>query len=240
MSSFVMTDCTTHVAGYDLTTDMNELSLTIEVDDQENTTFGGGGYKSRIGGLKDVKAGLKGFWQSATTSAVDPQVFNNLAAEQAVTITPAGSATNAAYMFRAAHFSYELLGGVGDVAPFSASMSGTNGVGLVRGQLAAAKGNVSATGALGSTLLLGAASSTASLYAVFHVFTAGTTITVQVQSDDNAGMSSPTTVATIGPITTVGGTWMTPIAGPITDTYYRLNVSAITGTFNVAGAIGVR
>jgi hypothetical protein len=72
------------------------------------------------------------------------------------------------------------------------------------------------------------------------VFSAGTTITVQVQSDDNAGMSSPTTVATIGPITVVGGTWMTPIAGPITDTYYRMNVSAITGTFSVAGAIGIR
>lgn len=240
MGSFIMLDCTTHVGGYDFTTDMNELSMTMEVDDQENTTFGGGGYKSRVGGLKDVKADLKGYWQSGTTSAVDPQVFSNLAVSQVITVTPAGVAAEAAFMFNAAHFSYEILGGVGDVAPFTANMSSTGGAGSIRGQLAKAKGNVSATGALGSVVNLGAASSTQYLYAAFHVFSAGTTITVQVQSDDNAGMSSPTTVATIGPITTVGGTWMTPVAGPITDTYYRMNVSAITGTFSVSGAIGIR
>jgi hypothetical protein len=33
---------------------------------------------------------------------------------------------------------------------------------------------------------------------------------------------------------------MTRLAGPFTDAYWRLNVSAITGTFSVAGAIAVQ
>lgn len=241
MTTFVMTDVTTYVGGYDFTTDLNKVIVKAEVDELDATTFGGGGYKARLGGLRDVMADMGGFWQSATSAAVDPQVFSELGtADRPVTILPAPTETSIAYMFLGAKFSYEMFGQVGEITPFALSMKGTNTYGLVRGQLAKARGNVSATGAAGSALSLGAVGAGQYLYAALHVFSAGTTVTVQVQSDDDGGMSSPTTRGTIGPVTTTGGTWLVRVAGPITDTFWRLNVSAITGTFNVAGAIGIQ
>lgn len=244
MSTFVLTDVTTWVAGYDFTTDLNEMSLSVEVDEQENTTFGGGGYRSRLGGLRSVEAELGGYWQSAMTNAVDPQAFNNLGTiDRVVTVSPTGAVGSAAYMAQMGKFSYELGGGVGEVMPFSLNMVGTNGVGLVRGQIAAAKQSVNATGALGSAVNLGAGSAGKYLYAVLHVFSAGTTISVKVESDTASNFlgAADVTDATISSVTTAGGTWMARVdASSITDTWFRLNVSAVTGTFSVAGAIAVQ
>jgi hypothetical protein len=245
VSTFVLTGVNTWVGGHDFTCDTNEASLGIEVDEQENTTFCSGGWRSRIGGLRSVSADLSGFWQ-AGSAQVDPDTFTTLGTGgEVVTISPTGVAASAAYLFKGGKFSYEMLGSVGEVAPFSLNIMGTEGSeGLVRGQVAAAKQNVSATGLLGSVLTdlssNDQVSSSQYLYAVLHVFSVGTTITVQVQSDDSAGFGSPTTRGTFGPITTTGGTWLTRVAGPITDTHYRLNVSAITGTFSVAGAIAIQ
>lgn len=245
MSTFVLKDCTTWVAGYDMTTDLSEMEISAEVDVQEKTTFGGDGWRTRVGGLNTVSASLSGFWQSAATDAIDPQVFTNLGTgSEAVTVSTDGVADSPAYLFRGGKFSYDLLGAIGEVAPFSLEMQNTDPYGLIRGKVAKAKGNVSATGALGSGLTdlssNDQVSATQYLYAVLHVFSAGTTITVIVESDDNAGFTTPTTRGTIGPITAAGGTWLTRVAGPITDTHYRLNVSAITGTFSVAGAIAIQ
>jgi hypothetical protein len=238
MAVFVLTDATTWIHGYDITTDSNKVTLNPSVDAQDATTFGAGGYKVKKGGLRNVEFQLEGLWDSTP----DSQVFTNLGtADHAVTTSATSTETSVAYLFQAGRFEYEVFGNVGEMNPFALSMMGTNNVGLVRGQMAKAKGNVSATGALGSGLNLGAGGAGKFLYATFHVFTAATTITVIIQSDDNGGFSSPTTVATIGPITAVGGTFMTRVdASAITDNFFRFNVSAITGTFSVAGAIGVQ
>lgn len=246
MSTFAMVDCTTYADAYDFTTDLNQLSMKVEVDEKETTTFGGNGFRSRIGGLKDVSADLQGYWQSndagTVAGAPDPVGFSSLGvANKVVTMSPSGDEAATVFMAQLGEFTYELGDAIGEVLPFTLSMSNSGGQGLIRGQLAKARGDVSATGVLGSVVNLGAPSSTQFVYAAFHVFTAATTITVQVQSDDGAGFASPTTRATIGPITTAGGTWMTRVAGPFSgETHWRLNVSAITGTFNVAGSIAVQ
>lgn len=239
MATFALTDATTWFHGFDMTTDLNEISISAEVEDQETTTFGSGGYRSRIGGLKSVSADLSGLWQSDTT-AIDPTVFTNLAtADRVVTMANDDAEASTAYMFRAGLFSYDLFGSIGEVTPFSLSAMGTDGQGLIRGQVAKAKGNVSSTGAIGSVVNLGAVSASQYLYAAFHVFSAGTTITVDIESDDAANFPSATSRITLGPLTTTGGTWATRLAGAITDTHYRFNITAITGTFSVAGAIGI-
>lgn len=241
MSSLALVDATTWVHGYDFTTDMNQIGLTIEAEELDNTAFGGGGYRSRIGGLRTVAANLDGFWQSAAAS-VDSESFPDLGnVDRPITTGPTGVAGSPVYMFQAGKFAYSAFGAVGDVTPFSLGCSGTNGVGVVRGQVAAAKQTVNATGVLGSVLNLGAPTATQFVYAVLHVFSAGTTITVQIQSDDAAGFPSATTRGTIGPITTTGGTWLARVAGPfVGETHWRMNISAITGTFQVAGAIAVQ
>lgn len=238
MSIFPLLDATTFVDDYDFTGDSNKITVDAEVEDLDGTVFGGGGWKRLAGGLKTVTASLEGFWQSGP----DGEGFSDLGnAARPVTVSPTGVAASIAYLFQVTKLKYSAFGDVGSLTPFSLDMSGSNTVGMVRGQVAAAKQAVSATGALGSAVQLGAVSSTQKVYAIFHIFgTPGTTITVKVQSDNASNFPSATDVATIGPLTTAGGTWMTPVAGPNTDDWFRFNVSAITGTFTVAGAIAVQ
>jgi hypothetical protein len=246
VATFALLNCTTYADAYDFTTDTNQISMKVNADEKETTTFGGNGYRSRIGGLKDITADLQGYWQSDVATSVanapDPAGFSALGvANKVVSISPTGAEASTVFLAQLGEFTYELGDAIGEVLPFTLSMSNSGGQGLIRGQMAKARGNMNATGVAGSVVNLGAPTASQFVYAAFHVFSAGTTITVQVQSDDGAGFGSPTTRATIGPITTAGGTWMTRVAGPFAlETHWRLNVSAITGTFNVAGSIAVQ
>lgn len=228
-----------YVAGHDFTADSNQGELNTEVAVLESTTFRSGGWQENAYGLKSFAFDYSGFWQSATSDSVDDEAFGDFAIARAHTWGLKEVETSPAWMFNAAKSNYQLGGEINNLAPFSLQSSGTDKFGCIRGQLAKARGAANATGLLGSVVQLGAVGALQYLYATFHVFSAGTTITVQVQSDDNAGMTTPTTVATLGPLTTRGGTFMTRVAGPITDSYYRFNVSAVTGTFVAAGAIGI-
>jgi hypothetical protein len=235
-----LTDCFAYVHGYDLTGDSNDAKAVFDVETLDGTTWGSAGWKTPVGGLKGTSFTIDGF---VSNSANDPdaQLFPELGtADRVHTIGIAATETTPAYFWQGGKFNLALFDKVGQLAPFSASSMGTNGVGAVRGQLAKKKGNVSATGALGSGCNLGAVASGQYLYASFHVFSAGTTITAVVESDTSNAFAAPTTRMTFGPITTTGGVWGTRLAGPLTDTWYRLKVTAITGTFSVAGAIGIR
>jgi hypothetical protein len=237
MASIAFVDPTIWVAGLDMTGDLNEVGLNVSVDELDSTTFGTTGYRARKGGLRTVEFTAGGFLD---TSTIEPEVFPRLGtADRVVTIAPDGGETNTAYIFRSGLFQADLGGAIGDLAAVKLTSKGTDPQGLVRGQVAKASGTVNSTGVLGSVVNVGAVSASQYVYAAFHVFTAGTTITVQVQSDNASGFPSATTVATLGPLTTTGGTWLTRVAGPLTDTHWRFNVSAITGTFTVAGAIGI-
>lgn len=237
--AFALLNASAWVDDYDFTTDTNKMSGDSMRDLQESTTFASGGWKTRNACLLDSSAHFEGFW----SSTVDAEGFSDLGTvDRAVTVSPDGLAGSVAYMFQTTKFKYSTFGAVGDLIPYALDLAGSNSVGMVRGQVARAKGAVSATGVLGSVLNLGAPTSTQFVYAVVHVFpTAGTTMTIQLQSDDNAPFASPTTRATFPAITTTGGVWLTRVAGPfVGELYWRLNVSAITGTFTVAAAIGVQ
>lgn len=235
----VLTDAWCYVAGHDFTGDTNRLMWALEAAAKDKATFRSQGWAEPVAGLKSHTFDMSGFW-SAGTDDVDDQVFAGLGSVSSVfSFGPDETEGGVAYIANAGMFSYQLLGDHGELAPFSLTSQGTDGVGVVRGQLAKAKGSVNATGQLGSILALGNIPAGQYLYASLHVITPGTTITVQVQSDDAVGFATPTTRATIGPITTKSGVWATRFAGASSETHYRLNISAITGTFTVAGAIAI-
>ncbi|MEH1059396.1 hypothetical protein V6U89_29835 [Micromonospora sp. CPCC 206171] len=239
MTTFALTDATIWVAGYDFTGDSNEVALSASADELDCTTFGSGGFRARKAGLKSVEARVAGYWD-AGPGAVDAEAFNGLAvADRVVTIAPSNAETTPAYMFRGGQFSYELFGQVGEMTPFSLNMLNTNSQGLIRGQVAKAKGSVSTAGPLGSVVNLGPVAANQYLYAALHVFSAGTTLNLQIQSDNAAGFATPTTVTTLPPVTVAGGTWMVRVPGPLTDTHYRFNVSGVALPFTVAAAIGI-
>lgn len=249
MGSYAAVAHTTYVAGYDMTGDSNSTSLSLPRDVQETTVYRPGATtpgRVRISGLQDVQSSVAGFWQ-AGSDTVDPAAFTGLGSTiQVVTQTPDGVEGSRAYFYQAKKFEYQMFGQVGEVTPFSLNTQGAKGngtlsAGAVPGKLFKAKGDVSATGATGTAIQLGAVGATQYLYAAFHVFgTPGTTITAVLESDDANTFASATTRVTFGPITAAGGTWATRVAGSITDTWYRLRVTAVTGTFSIACAAGIK
>jgi hypothetical protein len=234
---------TTWLGGYDFTGDSNKTSLRISYQPLDRTVYGNTA-RNRLAGLESDESSVDGFWDSAA-DAVDPTTFAALTTTQPITQSYDGTLGSVAYFYQAKSFQYRMFDKVGEIVPFSLMASNTRtpalgSVGAVRGQVVAIKQTVAATGAVGAGVLLGATSASQFLYGALHVYSAGTTITVVLESDDNASFTSATTRATLGPITAVGGTWATRVAGAITDTYYRYRVTAITGSFSIAGVAGIK
>lgn len=237
MAVFSLSDAAIFTDKHDFSCDTNQVDFALSVEEMDATTFCTGSWNARVGGSKSLAMTLSGFWQ-AGTNTVDSEVFANIGTNKtAMTVAGASAAGSVAYVFRPTELEYQMFGAVGAITPFSLTTANHDGVGAARGKLLAAKQNISATGAL-TGFQVGAVSATQKLYVATHVFTAGTSVTLTIQSDDNGAFSSPTTRATIGSLTTAGGTW-TEITGPVTDDYWRVNVTAASGTTNLAVAVGI-
>lgn len=251
MTTFAANNVQTWFAGYDMTGDLNNTSLAMEYEALDATPFQPGTNTTparvRCAGMESVQLEEAGFWQ-AGAGQVDPTAFDALGsagASQPVSNSHDGIEGSPAYLFRARAFNYEMFGELGQVAPFRLTAQSARGTGLasvsaIRGRVLKTKAAVSATGATGTAQQLGAVASGQYLYAIFHEFAVGTTITAVLESNADNTFGAATTRMTFGPITTVGGTWGTRVAGPITDTWYRLRVTAITGTHTIACTAGFR
>lgn len=244
MGTFAANNVTTWFSGYDMTGDLNSTALALSYDALEDTAFGDVA-RSRVAGLEDCQLSEAGFWQAGTV-AVDPTAFAALGGvSQVASNSPDGLDSSVAYFYRAREFNYQTFGKIGELMPFSLTAQSARGTGLasvaaVRGRVMKGKGTVSATGATGTPFQLGAVASGQFLYGAFHEFTVGTTVTAVLESNVDNTFGSPTTRITFGPITTVGGVWGARVAGAITDTWYRLRVTAITGTHTIACVAGIK
>lgn len=244
MTTHAALDVTTWVAGYDMTGDSNSTTLTIEYDVLDDTCYGDDA-RSRLAGYENVSSQSNGYY-NAGTGAVDEQSFNGLGSTlQVVSMSNDGAESSVAYFYQAKKLMYQVFGNAGEVNPFQLSTTGARGngtlsAGAIHGRVLKTKANVAATGATGTAYQLGAVGASRYLYAALHVFSAGTTITAVVESAPDNTFAAPTTRITFGPITTAGGTWGTRVAGAITDTWYRLRVTAITGTFQIAAVVGIK
>lgn len=249
MGSFAANNVTTWFSGFDMTSQLNNTGLALSYDalpaDVYQPATVTNPSRVRVAGLEDTQLTEAGFWE-AGAGLLDPTAFTALGgASQVVSISPDGAETSPAYLFRARQFAYEIFGQVGELIPFSLSAQSARGTGLasvasVRGRVLKTKAVVSATGATGTAFQLGAVAAGQYLYGAFHEFVAGTTITAVLESAPDNTFGAATTRITFGPITTVGGTWGTRVAGAITDTWYRLRITAITGSHTIACTAGIR
>jgi hypothetical protein len=237
-------DVTTWLSGYDLTGDSNQTATAIEYDALVDTRFGMRG-QSRIAGLESVNTSVNGY-VSFGTGEVDDVLTAGLTGAHPLSQSPDGTEGSVAWFWQARTFMYQVGGALGEVLPFSLSAqsgrsNGTRHPGAVRGRvLKTNAATVSATGATGTAYQLGAVPSGRYLYAALHTFAAGTTVTAVLESAADNTFAGATTRMTFGPITAVGGTWGTRVAGPITDTWYRLRITAVTGTFTLACVAGIK
>jgi hypothetical protein len=240
---------TTWFSAYDMTGDLNSTTLAMSYDALESTVFQPATNttpaRTRVAGLEDVQLDESGLWQ-AGDGLIDPTAFTALGgASQVVSVSATGAESSVAYLLRARQFNYQTFGQVGELIPFSLTAQASRGTGLAsvpatRGRVLKTKADVSGTGATGTAQQLGAVASGQYLYCALHVFSAGTTITAVLESDNASNFPSATTQITFSGVTAAGGYWGTRVAGPITDDWFRLRVTAITGTFNIACTAGFR
>jgi hypothetical protein len=126
MTQFVYTDAVVTVDGDDLSDWISSATVSVEVDDVENTTFGAG-WRSRLGGLKDWSLQLT-FHQDFDAAAVDATLWPLLGTSVAVTVKGASgstSATNPAFSGNVLMNEYSPLdGSVGDLSTTSVTWPG--------------------------------------------------------------------------------------------------------------------
>jgi hypothetical protein len=125
VGKFVATDYAISINGTDFSSSLAAATLDITVDEQETTSFGTtGGYRTRIGGLKDASLSLD-FHQDFGASAVDATLFPLLGTNATVVIVPTSetvSATNPDYTFECLVTQYQpFASSVGDLATLSIS-----------------------------------------------------------------------------------------------------------------------
>lgn len=249
MGSYAANNITTWFSGFDMTGQANSTSLAMSYDALDATVYqpatNTNPSRVRVAGLEDAQLSEVGFWE-AGAGLLDPTAFTALGgASQVVSASSDGAESSVAYMLRSRQFNYEIFGQIGELIPFQLTAQSARGTGLssvaaVRGRVLKTKANVSSTGATGTAFQLGAVSAGQYLYAGLHVFSAGTTITGVVESDSDNTFASATTQITFSGVTAAGGYWGTRVAGAITDTWYRLRITACTGTFSIACTAGIR
>lgn len=244
MAELAVVNAFLYLGGHDFTGDIDTWQMTGTAEALKKTTFRNNGANEYKMGLKTTTMSMGGF-ASFGADSQDAELFSFYSGRTAGVVTVGNDETEGQPCCMTQQFvpSFTPGGGgqAGQMSKFTMSGQGTDVAGGVRGYLLKETGAVSATGAIGTGVQIGAVGATQYLYSTLHLQgAAGTSITVVLESDDNAGFSSATTRITFGPLTAVGGNWATPVAGAITDDYWRFRVTAITGTWTVAGAAGIQ
>lgn len=176
-------------------------------------------------GLKAFGLSGEGFWNGGDDEIdyvlMGQQQARNVPVSFLLTDGSVGSPTRS---FKSMIGSYEFGAGHGELLKLSYDL-GVMDV-PVRGTVlynASASGNVN-----GTAVQLGAVGATQYLYGILHVFSGTGSFIVKIQSDNAEGMGSPTdriTFATVATGTPRTYEWATPVAGSITDDWWRITAT---------------
>ena len=139
MAKFVATDVTTTINGVDFSDHIAAVTLDISSDEIETTAFGGSGFRTRIGGLKDGSITLD-FHQdfgTAGSNAVDSTIWSNLGSLATVVVKPTSASTSASNPTYTGVFlvsqTTPIASSVGDLATQSLTWVTAGTAGIVRG-----------------------------------------------------------------------------------------------------------
>lgn len=243
MAVYAVTSPDIYIGQQDLSGDLSQITGTITINPLDVTTFGSGGWHQRIAGLRDVDMSGEGFLNLGTGNVEEFLYTTSLAAVNVVTISETtGAEGEHADLFKALHVNFEEPEKVGDAAVFKMGFKGASQV--ARGIILTSKTASTTSSASGTISSSQAVMATASkLYATLHVFSAsGTNPTLQVSvlSATTSGFGASTSRIAFATATTATAAWGTPLAGPITDQFYRAQWT-VTGTnpvFSFAVGLG--
>lgn len=136
MARFVATDYTISINSVDFSDSIAAATLDLTSEESDVTAFGGSGYRSRIGGLKDASITLD-FHQDFGAGAVDATLFPLLGSNATVVVKPTSgsvTSTNPSYtgVFLVSQYQ-PFASTVGDLATLSVSWNLAGTAGITRG-----------------------------------------------------------------------------------------------------------
>lgn len=247
MAAFALLDVDLYANGLDLSCFSNQAKVDATANELDATTFCSGGWVTPIAGPRTVELSASGPGDMATatasqTSAVDEVLAVDLGGSYVLSAVPVGGTEGSVGYFTTGLLMNRTIldGAAGDLATHSVTFKGNTR--LVRGTLSTVQ-TVTATGN-GTGFQVGAVSATQRLWAAVHFLTAGgtstPTITVIIESDDNAGFTSATTRISFTAATAKGAQFSS-VVGAITDDYWRARwtVSGTNPSFQTRVLLGV-
>jgi len=241
MASEVLTDAFMVLDELDLSGQSNSVALDYDVEILDETVFGNS-TRVRKGGLFTLGMNASGFVDLAD-DGIDEKIFDEkIDSASALSLVPQGeSEGNPGYTFVPNVSKYDL--NLQHGALYAFEMEATNkGAKLVRGTLLGQETAASSSSA-STARQLGAVSASQSLYASLHVISVsgGTpTLDAVVRSDDNAGMTTPTSRITFTQATAPTAEHLS-LAGAITDDYFEINftIGGSTPVFRFVVLVGI-
>jgi len=210
----------------------------------DDTAFGDDTH-SRAGGLKTVTAAHEGFVNLAD-DGIDETLFGLIGtADTPVMLSPTAAAENSrSFMFLANHSEYNPGATVGEMFSFGVRAEATSDL-IQSTVLHNNSARVSTADGTGRNL--GAVTAAQKLYASIHVFAAsGTSPTLDVILESDAGdtwTGAETTRITFAQKSAISAEWATPVAGAISDTWWRIGWTiggTDTPTFGFIVSVGIQ
>ncbi len=218
MGKYVIRNAKILLNGYDLSSDHNQIGLTVTREEKECTTFGKAGVQ-RLAGLQSFDVSGSGFFEAASADYAVTLTLGTANSE--LTILPQGTSVGSkGFISEVTTFEYAPGGSVGDVLGFTFAGKGEGTV-LVEGTVLKS-GVVSGT-STSTAVNLGQIAAGRMGYATLHVTVAGdTTLNVTIQSDNTSGFSTPTTRVSFTQVGTgIASEWKSTTATGSTDFWWR-------------------
>lgn len=231
MAVYVNQDISYLVGSIEVACNAKSAVLNTEVAELDTTSLCTTGWTSVIGGLKSGMFDMT-LMADFVALGLDETLYGYFATADVPQSLCIGSADGSlAYLWRGIETKYGIIeGNVGELAMSKVSGKSSTGP-VIRGKLIhPSSASRSATGN-GTGYQLGAVSATQALYAALHVTarTGTASMTLKIQSDDNAGFTTPTDRITSFTAATGRTYQWGSVAGAVTDDYWRC-VYTITGT----------
>ena len=139
MAKFVLTDVKTLINSVDFSDHLASVTIDLTADEVETTAFGGSGFRTRVGGLKDGSVTLSFHNDFATTGsgAVDQTIWSLFNTAATVVVTPTSSAVSASNPSYTGVFLVSqvnpISGSVGDLATRDLTWPTAGTAGITRG-----------------------------------------------------------------------------------------------------------
>lgn len=243
MAVYTNTAVAAYVDSYGVHGVADRVELDAEAEDKDATTYASNGWRIRKVGLANHMLDIGAFQDYATTG-IDPKFpISGLGGLNVFTVAPQNLAATLAdpcFLGQGVLTHLKPLSGeVGELARLELGWRGDSQ--LVRGQVLHPEAARTATGN-GTATAFTTPTATQTLYANFHVLsvTGAGTITFTIQTDDNSGMTTPTTRITSSAFAAVGAQRST-LAGALSGESHIRTTWTIAGftsvTFVVAAGV---